>query len=238
MRNGRWMAIVAVIAIAAGTVATQVSWAGGGGGGVDPANFTAPKANPYFPLVVGRVLVYRGSEDGLSLHERLTVTHDTRMIAGVSTLVISDVLRSEGRLVEQTTDWYQGDNDGNIWYFGENTATYDAQGNVDSTEGTWRAGVDGAVAGIIMPANPGPTDAYRQEFYAGHAEDQAWIVQGGVHAQVPIGSIDQGIRSFEWTRLEPAVMSVKIYGPGLGIVLEKDIAGGNEMLELVKVIRP
>jgi hypothetical protein len=84
-----------------------------------------------------------------------------------------------------------------VWYLGERTATFDAQGNLESTEGTWRAGVDGAVAGIIMPADPKPTDAYRQELYPGHAEDQAWIVQRHLRLQVAFGSLRGVVRSFE-----------------------------------------
>ena len=115
------------------------------------------------------------------------------------------------------------------------TATYDRHGNVNSREGSWRAGVHGATAGLIMPANPHPTDAYRQEFLRGHAEDQACIVQRGGSVKVPYGSVHHVVRSFEWTRLEPCVMSQKLYGPGLGIVRERDVAGGSERFDLVSV---
>jgi hypothetical protein len=112
---------------------------------------------------------------------------------------------------------------------------YNRRGNVVSKEGSWQAGVKGAVAGMIMPANPGPTDAYRQEFFKGHAEDQAWIVARHQVARVPIRRVGEVVRSYEWTRLEPGVVSLKLYGPGLGIIREKDVAGGDELLELVKV---
>jgi hypothetical protein len=88
---------------------------------------------------------------------------------------------------------------------------------------------------VIMPANPHPTDAYRQEFRQGHAEDQAWIVQNHASLRVPYGSFDHVVRSFEWTRLEPHVVSVKFYAPHLGIVREHDVAGGTETMELVAV---
>ena len=68
--------------------------------------------------------------------------------------------------------------------------------------------VDGA--GIIMPASPHPTNAYRQEFDRGAAEDQAWIVQRHVRVTVPFGVVHEGLRSFEWSRLEPNVLSAKI----------------------------
>jgi len=153
--------------------------------------------------------------------------------------VVRDVIRRrDGSIAEKTRDWYAADNDGNVWYFGEATATYDEHGNLESREGSWQAGVDGAVAGTIMPADPRPTDAYRQEFYRGHAEDQAWIVQRNGSATVPYGKVRNVVRSYEWTRLEPRVVSLKLYAPGLGIVREKDVAGGSELVELVAVTRP
>jgi hypothetical protein len=202
---------------------------------VDPANFTTPKPNPYFPLHPGRLYVYRGHEDGQHLLEHLTVTSKTKMIQGVSTTVIHDVLWADGRIAERTRDWYADANDGTVWYFGEATATYDRQGHVRSREGSWQAGVNGAVAGVIMAAHPHPTDAYRQEFLVRHAEDQAWIVQRNLRVRVPYGPLDNVVRSFEWTRLEPHVVSQKLYAPGLGIVQEMDVSGGNEFTELVAV---
>jgi hypothetical protein len=205
---------------------------------IDPGDFTNPLPNSYFPLEPGTVSILRGSEDGARLLNRTTVTSWTKVIQGVTTTVVQDVLYSDGILEEKTTDWYAADNIGTVWYFGERTATYDEHGAVISTEGSWQAGVDGASAGIIMPANPRPTDAYRQESYRGHAEDQAWIVANHQVVHVPYGAITQAVRSYEWTRLEPGVVAVKFYGPGLGIVREKDISGGDELLELVRVEHP
>jgi hypothetical protein len=202
---------------------------------IDPADFTDPKANPYFPLKPGTVSILRGTEDGERLRNRTKITSSTKVIQGVTTTVVHDVLRSKGLLKEKTVDWYAADNSGTVWYFGERTAVYNKEGQVVSKEGSWRAGVDGAVAGIIMPANPGPTDAYRQEYYQGHAEDQGWIVARHRNAAVPYGKFKRIVRSYEWTRLEPHVVSLKFYGVGVGIVREADVSGGNELLELVKV---
>lgn len=205
-------------------------------GRVDPALFTDPQPNKYFPLEPGTVSRLKGTDGGLRLREAVRVTHRTKRIQGVDTTVVTDVVRrADGSLAERTEDWYSNDNSGNVWYFGERTATYDRSGNVESREGSWRAGRDGAVAGFIMPADPRPTDAYRQEFYPGHAEDQAWLVQGDARVRTPMGRSRHVVRSFEWTRLEPGVMSMKFYAPGLGIVLEKDVSGGQERFELVSV---
>jgi hypothetical protein len=202
---------------------------------IDPADFTTPVPNPYFPLEPGTVSILRGSEDGKRLLNRTTITPWKKVIQGVTTTVVNDVLYEGGVLREKTTDWYAPDNSGTVWYFGEATAVYNKKGQVVNREGSWQAGVHGAVAGIIMPASPGPTDAYRQEFFRRHAEDQGWIVARHQLVHVPYGKVDQVVRSYEWTRLEAGVVSVKFYGPGLGIVREKDVSGGTELLELVKV---
>lgn len=205
---------------------------------VDPARFADPQPNPYFPLEPGTVSRLKGTDGGMRLRERVRVTHRTKRIQGVDTTVVTDVVRrADGSLAERTEDWYANDSSGNVWYFGERTATYDRAGQLESREGSWRAGRGGAVAGQIMPADPGPTDAYRQEFYADHAEDQAWIVQRDARRRTPMGRLRHVVRSFEWTRLEPGVLSMKFYAPGLGIVLEKDVSGGHERFELVSVRR-
>lgn len=239
MKTGRIVLVVLVATVGAGLLFAGYSSGTPVGAstpaGINPADFTNPKPNPYFPLKPGTVSIERGAEDGEPLHERATVTSSTKVIQGVATTVVHDVLHSDGLLVEKTVDWYAGDNNGTVWYFGERTATYNKKGEIVSREGSWEAGIHGAEAGIIMPANPGPTDAYRQEYLKGHAEDQGWIVARHQHADVPYGKVDQVVRSYEWTRLEPHVVSLKLYGPGLGIVQERDVAGGTERLELVKV---
>jgi hypothetical protein len=203
---------------------------------VDPLEFAHPQNNPWYPLKPGTTVRLRGTDEGESFRERVRVTDRTRIIQGVRTRVVRDVVRRlDGSLAERTTDWLAADNDGNVWYFGENTATYDRHGHVESREGTWRAGVDGARAGLIMPANPKATDAYRQEFYPGHAEDQAWIVGFKRSVRVPMRRFHHVLRTFEWSRLEPRVISVKLYAQGVGIVREHDLAGGDETFEVVSV---
>ncbi len=229
-----------VLALAAILIAGVFGWSPSGDvatATVNPADFSAPVANPYFPLKPGTVFVYRGTEGPDRLVEHLRVTGQTKTIQGVSTVVIRDVLFANGRLAEKTTDWYADDNGGTTWYFGEDTAVYDRHGHVTSREGSWQAGVDGGVAGIIMPADPRPTDAYRQEFLSGHAEDQAWIVGRHGRLRLPIGRVRDVVRSYEWTRLEPNVVSLKLYAPHLGIVQERDVAGGQESMQLVAVHR-
>ena len=229
-------ALVLGAGLVAGTSGAGSAAATSGGGGIDPASFRHPVANRYFPLRPGTLSVLRGSNDGVALEQQVRVTRRTKVIEGVRATVIDDSLhRADGSIAEQTVDWYAADDRGNVWYLGEQTATYDERGNVLSRDGSWLAGRDGATAGIIMPADPRPTLAYRQELRRGHAEDQAWIVQNDATTTVPYGNLNKVVRSFEWTRLEPDVVSVKLYAPGLGVVHEGDVAGGTESFDLVSV---
>jgi hypothetical protein len=208
------------------------------GRGPEHARFDDPQPNRWFPLQPGTVSRYRGSEEGRRFTERVVVTSRTKVVDGVTTTVVRDVVRrADGSVAERTRDWYATDDAGNVWYFGEDTATYDRRGRVESREGSWQAGVDGAVAGTIMPADPAPTDAYRQEYARGSAEDQAWIVQRGVTSTVPYGTVHDVVRTLEWSRLEKDVVSAKLYAPGLGIVREEDLSGGDETFELLSVHR-
>jgi hypothetical protein len=237
-------ALLAASAIAAGGLVAATTSADGAAVArlaptVNPGQFDHPQPNPYFPLEPGTVTRLRGSDEGERFREVVTVTERTKMIQGVRTTVVRDVVRrADGSLAEKTHDWYAPDDDGRVWYFGERTATYDEHGDVESREGSWQAGVDGARAGTIMPPSPRPTQAYRQEYWKGHAEDQAWVVRRGGATTVPYGRVRHVLRTYEWSRLEPGVMSLKLYAPGVGIVREKDVAGGSEVFELVSVTLP
>ena len=148
--------------------------------------FSARVDNQWFPLLPGTRYLYNGIKDGRASREILTVTHQIRTIDGVPCVVVRDRLFVRGHLAERTTDWYSQDRQGNVWYFGEDTAELDAQGKVASTEGSWQAGVDGAQPGIFMPTEPRAGQSGRQEFYRGQAEDHYKVI--GVFRGVAGGS--------------------------------------------------
>jgi hypothetical protein len=202
---------------------------------LDPAHFVAVIDNPYYPLPVGRTLIYRGVKDGTTQIDRVHVTSRTKVIEGITATVITDVAKHRGRLLEKTTDWYAQDDQGNVWYLGENTKAYEPDGTVD-TSGSWQAGVNDAEPGIIMEADPRVPDAYRQEYLKGEAEDTAWIVDRGGSITVPYGTVHQVLTSLEFARIEPDVIDQKIYAPGIGIVRETALTGEAEVARLVRVI--
>ena len=201
---------------------------------LNPANFVRAITNPYFPLPVGRTLIYKGIKDGKTQVDRVHVTSDTRVLEGIRAVAVSDVATHSGKLLEKTTDWYAQDKQGNVWYMGERTAHYGPGGRIDRS-GSWLAGVHDGEPGIVMKANPQVPDAYRQEFLAGQAEDTAWIVNRGGSFSLRFKVAHNVLTSLEFTRLEPHVLDKKIYAPGLGIIVERAVLGPKETATLVSV---
>jgi hypothetical protein len=198
--------------------------------------FTATVDNPWFPLTPGTALVYRGEKDGKPARDVFAVTYRTRVVGRVRCVVVHDHLYLRGRLAERTSDYYAEDAAGTVWYFGEDTAELGPDGEVTSTEGTWHAGVEGARAGVFMPAHPRVGERHRQELYRGHAEDHFQVVSVDAHVVVPYGTFDHALRTREWTPLEPGVIDAKHYVRGIGQVAEQSLRGGDERGLLVRIV--
>jgi len=202
---------------------------------ISPANFVSEVDNKFFPLKPGTTFYYEGEKDGTPASNVTYVTHDTERILGVNTTVVHDRAYEEGVLVEDTIDWYAQDKAGNVWYFGEDTKELDQEGNVISTEGTWKAGVDGAQPGIVMEAHPRLGDRYRQELAPGVAEDMAKVVSLHKSACVPYGCFDHLLVTKEWSPLDRGVIERKYYVEDVGFILSVMVAGGDERAELARV---
>jgi hypothetical protein len=200
---------------------------------LDPADFTTEIDNPYWPISRGQRWVYRSDE------ERIVVTRTSRRktVAGIAAVVLTDVVTQNGGggFVEVTKDWYAQDADGNVWYLGEDTKEYE-NGRVASTAGSWEHGVDGAYAGIIIPADPKSGLEYRQEYYEGEAEDVAKVLSLDATAKVPFRTFDNCLETEDTTPLEPDVVEHKYYARNVGPVLRTNAEGGGRE-ELVSFTR-
>jgi hypothetical protein len=138
-------------------------------------------------MTPGSRSVYRETDaEGSRQRVEVTVTDETKTILGIAPTVVHDVVSEEGEVVEDTYDSYAEDKWGNVWYLGEDTKEFD-KGKV-STEGSWEAGVDGAEAGVLLPGSPEVGLGYRQEYYAGEAEDAGEILSLDERVKVPFGT--------------------------------------------------
>lgn len=199
---------------------------------VDPENFVDEIDNPYLPLTPGAEWTYEGvTEDGETERVEVVVTDERREIMGISATVVRDTATVDGELAERTFDWFAQDREGNVWYMGEDSVEY-VDGEEDPA-GSWEAGVDGALPGIVMPADPTVGDAYRQEYYAGEAEDMGEVVRLGDEVSVPAGDFDDLLVTNDWTPLEPEIVEEKYYAAGVGLVMERKVAGEKGQVELI-----
>jgi len=205
---------------------------------LDPSKFTTEIDNPYWPMRPGARWVYRETgSDGTEQRVVVTVTSETREVMGIEARVVHDDVTEDGALVEDTLDWYAQDADGNVWYLGEDTKEFE-DGKVVTTAGSWESGVDGALPGVIVPAEPEVGMTYRQEHYAGEAEDAADVLSLTERAEVPYGSFTDVLLTKDFTPLEPKVLEYKLYAPGVGPVLVLGVSGGGDREELLQLTTP
>ena len=196
----------------------------------DPADFVDPDdigdtvaPNPYFPLIAGNEWVYETGEQV----NRVVVTDKVKNIDGVLCRVVQDVVSINGAPLEDTNDWVAQDVAGNIWYCGEESKDYviyagdiPQEPELVSIDGSFKAGRDGALPGILMLAAPVVGDAYRQEFDLGNAEDAAEIISLTATETVPAaGCTGSCLVSREFSPLEQGTEEMKYYAPSIGLIL-------------------
>jgi hypothetical protein len=197
-------------------------------------NFVAESDNPYFPLVPGTTFHYRMETSEGVEEEDFIVTSQTKVVDGVTTRVIEDIVRLNGVITEHTFDWFAQDTTtGDVWYFGEDSRSFDpVTGRLISREGSWEAGKKGAEAGIIMLGNPQVGVTYNEESAPGVAEDMATVRSLKARARVPFGSFRDCLKTDNFTPLDPEVQESKYYCPGVGLVLEVDGKDQNQLISI------
>ena len=201
----------------------------------EAAGFTNPTTinNTYLPLIPGTTLTYeKETEDGLEtiVYE---VLNTTRVVDGVVCVIVRDRVYLEGLLIEDTHDWFAQDDAGNVWYMGEDVTNYEYNPAGTNKDGSWEAGVDDALPGIVMWADPEAGVSYYQEYYEDEAEDLGLVVAVGVGVELKSGTTyEDCLQVLDWNPLDPAVLEYKNYAPGVGLVKE-EVVGGDETAELI-----
>ncbi|MGI9317337.1 MAG: hypothetical protein ACR2QW_08415 [bacterium] len=225
--------------------------------GVDFAsNFVDPleigglvEPNTYFPLVPGSEWTYQSTfvdDEGETVTEtiRVMVTDKTKHIEGITCLTVKDIVDEDGEIIEDTDDWYAQDTEGNVWYCGEIAENFETFENDDPADpeltdidGSWKAGRDGAVAGVLMPATPIVGTVIRQEVKWREAEDVVEIESlTGTEASMVSSCTGDCLVTRDFTPLDPGVDEYKYYAPNIGLILEVDSDGNR--VELISYSIP
>lgn len=197
------------------------------------ATFTAPAVldHPLMASVQGITRLYTAvdpDEVETMVVERLP---GTRTVMGIPCAIIRDRVFLDGHIKEDTRDWYAQDDDGNVWYMGEevDNYVYDEQGNLSSINhnGSWEAGLDIAGVGSValpghhLPAQPVVGRSFYQEFYVGEAEDMGLTVADGALVTLDSGlAFNDCLQVLDWNPLDPDGLEYKFYAPQLGLVRE------------------
>jgi hypothetical protein len=214
----------------------------------DPADFDSDftnltNPNPYRPLAIGNQWIYEGGDEVITVD----VTSATKLIEGVTCIVVNDIVEEDGEVIEDTNDWEAQAKDGSVHYCGEialNFETFDGDDpevpELVDIEGSWKAGRDGAKSGILMQAEPEVGQVYRLEWAFGDAEDAAEVLSTdysfGDDAEldefVPedLAALlcdDDCLVTRDFTPLDPGARERKYYAPGIGVFLEVDPDSGD-----------
>ena len=221
---------------------------------LDPADFNGgcPDGNEYYPLVVGTVTTFVNEEEDDEETIVVTVTDETREIEGIETIVVRDTVyeglpddegNPDGDRIEDTDDYYAVDNDCNVWYLGEVSQSFE-DGYLESLDGSFIAGVEGAQAGIIMLGDPMVGNVYRQEFALGDAEDAGAVLSMATDIFDEDGEIvtfdnpdfdcnGLCLKTEDFIANEPDGTEFKFFKAGVGFVAEQ-LPGGEVVLKIIK----
>jgi len=186
--------------------------------------------NELWPLPVGATWTYGAETEDGRIEIFVEVLPQTEAVWGTTATVVRDTETLDDELVEDTWDWFAQDGDGNVWYLGEDTSEY-SLGEVVSNAGAWEAGVDGALPGVVMLGSPEVGAVYRQEYLPGEAEDVAQVVEVGLTVDVPAGTFEDCIKTYDVSAIEVDAVEYKYYCPGVGNVLVEE---EDERVELVE----
>lgn len=164
-----------------------------------PTDFVEGVDNPWLPLEPGARWTFDVTGDGApSGTVVVEVLDDTVPVAGLDATAVQTTVDVGGGTTDVETDLYAQDEAGNVWLVG---------GDADGT--AWRAGEDGAQAGLAMPADPRLGDGWL-----------TYDVPGLPRAST---TIEDQSDDLVQTRHEADTTTRRVYERGVGLVGFEDL---------------
>jgi len=176
-------------------------------------------SNRYFILEPGYQIILASNSEQVAM----TVLNETETVNGIETRVIEEREFANGKLNEVSRNFFTICREhGDVFYHGEDVDVYQ-DGKIIGHSGAWRAGVDGARAGLMMPAQTPVGLRHYQEVAPGIAMDRAEIVENDVTFEGPAGAFWECLKVLETSPLEPGDECVKLYAPDVGMIFDDDV---------------
>ena len=191
-----------------------------------PPRFSHPRevTNPYLPLAG----LHQDILESISLRIERTVKpdlHKSFVIGGqtVDALVVEDREFEGGRLKEVALDYVAQDDQGCVYYLGEDVDEYNKDGKVTSHPGVWSYGKHTTKLGILMPAHPAVGDKFKPEDVPRITWEEDEVVSLSETVTVPAGTYSNCLKIRE--KLSDGKTEYKYYAPGIGCVMEVEEEG-------------
>lgn len=190
-------------------------------------------SNPHFPLTVDSSWEFTLQGAPVSEQVLREVTSLRETISNVQAIGLRDRTIVDGVLAEESIGWYATDIHGNVWFLGEDSRELSENGQLETVE-SWRAGRDGARAGIVMWANPQVGSIYYQAYVDDQELDVAEVLSTSASVDVPAGRFDSCVVVEDTSALEPGAREQKYYCRDIGFVLEIDYDTDGQRLVLIR----
>ena len=216
-------ALAAVTATGAAAAALLGGVAGASTDDESPA-FSDPTTidNPYLPLSKFSRCTLRGQEDGSRQRIVRKVLDRTRTFVvdgvAVETMVVKDRVKEEGKLIEDTRDFFAQDDQGNVRYFGEQVDNI-RNGHVVDHHGSWLFGRDTQVIGILMHADPHVGRHWKSEDAPPITVEHDRVVAKQRRVEVHGHTYGKVIDVREYA-LPDKEVEHKLYAKGVGVIAE------------------
>jgi hypothetical protein len=207
----------------------------------DPADFDDDFANPtmpntHFPLGIGNRWTFVGGDEVITIE----VLDKTKLLDGVTCVVVNDLVEEDGEPIEDTDDWFALAKNGDVYYCGESVRDFEtfegdmpADAELVSIEGAFKAGRDGDKPGVLFFGAPVVGVTHRQEWSVSNAEDAATVLSTtygfGSDPELDLFvpqdladllCADDCVVIREFSPIGPGEFEHKYFAPGVGKFLE------------------
>ena len=125
-----------------------------------------------------------------------------------------------GQIEEVALDYFAQDDDGTVYYLGEDVDNY-KDGKVVAHEGAWLYGKDTQILGVIMPAHPRVGQKFSPEDVGKVTKENDIVISLSEKASVPAGKFDNCLKVKETN--SDGETEEKLYAPGVGAIKEEDL---------------
>jgi len=190
---------------------------------IESCVFSSSGRNPYFILEPGYRLTLEADDKDGHVVLTITVLDEVLVVDGVETRIVEERETLDGELAEISRNYFAlCEQTNTVFYFGEDVDNYEG-GVVANHDGSWRAGVGGARAGVNMPGLNLVGARYFQEIAPDVALDRAETVSVTESASTPAGNFTNVLKVKESSALERKSKSVKLYAPGVGMIQDDEL---------------